>query len=106
MDSNVIAKYPQYQQFMDEYVAFSKAYAESLATGFKGQYSVMQNNFSPSANYVGDPSVVGGVRFKSPPANSKLNTSKEEEVCKEIGFKPNTEPFADCVLKLIAKKSK
>ena len=35
-----------------------------------------------------------------------LDTSVEEFTCKEIGFKPKTEKFANCVLELYERKSK
>ena len=35
-----------------------------------------------------------------------LDTSVEELTCKEIGFKPKTEKFANCVLELYERKSK
>lgn len=35
-----------------------------------------------------------------------LDTSAEEAMCKEIGFKPKTEKYANCVLELYERKSK
>jgi hypothetical protein len=35
-----------------------------------------------------------------------LDTSAEEAMCKEIGFKPKTEKYASCVLELYERKSK
>lgn len=34
-----------------------------------------------------------------------LDTSSEENTCAEIGFKRKTEPFANCVLELVRRKS-
>ena len=33
-----------------------------------------------------------------------LDTSAEEAMCKEIGFKPKTEKYANCVLELYERK--
>jgi len=43
--------------------------------------------------------------FAAGSANA-LDTSAEEAMCKEIGFKPKTEKYANCVLELYERKSK
>jgi len=43
--------------------------------------------------------------FAAGPAYA-LDTSAEEAMCKEIGFKPKTEKYANCVLELYERKSK
>lgn len=101
-DRDMIAD--DYKKFINEYVIFAKIYADSLSESFKGQYSGMRNNFSPSSSYVGGATSNTNANAKPSSASGNLNTSKEEGVCRDIGFKPKTESFANCVLQLLQKK--
>lgn len=105
-DKDMISNNPKNKQFMDEYVSFAKAYAESLAVSFKGQFSAFNADFSPSASYIGGAATNAQSGIRNAPSNNSSITSKEEDVCKDIGFKPKTEPFANCVLQLLQKKNK
>jgi hypothetical protein len=102
---DTITSDPKNKKFMDEYVIFAKLYANSLSASFQGQYSGMGNVFSPSSSYVGGAMSNTRANTKNSSASGALNTSKEEDVCQDIGFKPKTEPLANCVLQLLQKKT-